>query len=427
MIKINRQSIVLKIYFFVTRYFEFLFFLLLKYRLIKGKEDKKRLLERRGISNLSRPLSYLIWFNAASVGEALSILNLIESLGKNNKKIKFLITTTTISSSLILIKMMPRNCIHQFSPIDTFSATKNFLDHWKPDLAIFVESEFWPRLIFDIKKRDIPLGLINARMEKKTFENWLRIKSTSKQILEKFDFVYANDNLTFERLLSLGITEKTLLGIISSKEQATPLSYNSNEYYKLKKICKDKKIWVAASTHEGEEEIIINAQEKLHSIDKNFLLILIPRHPDKANKFYRKKQSNINLIKIRSKKQNITEKTSIYLADTLGELGLWYKLGKIVFLGGSLVRVGGHNPYEPCRFGNAIITGPHVYNFQKAYDQLNDAGAIIYVKSTQEIVENIKILSKNDNAKLIGQKGLKYVNSLKSQSSPIIETINTFL
>ncbi len=426
MIKINRHSIFLKIYFFITKYLESLFFLLLRYRLIKGKEDKKRFLERRGITSLSRPLGYLIWFNAASVGEALSILNLIENLGKNKKEIKFLITTTTISSSLILMKMMPRNCVHQFSPIDTFSATKNFLDHWKPDLAIFVESEFWPRLIFDIKKRDIPLGLINGRMEKKTFENWLRIKTTSKQILEKFDFVYAHDHLTAKRLLSLGITKKILLGIISSKEQAIPLTYNSNEYYKFKKLFKDKKIWVAASTHEGEEEIIINAQEKLHSIDKNFLLILIPRHPNKAKQLYRK-QSNVDLIKIRSKGHKITDKTSIYLADTLGELGLWYKLCKIVFLGGSLVRIGGHNPYEPCRFGNAIITGPYVYNFQKAFDQLYDVGAMIYVKSIQELVENIEILSRNDNAKLIGQKGLKYVNSLNSQSSPIINTINTFL
>ena len=157
MIKSNRHSIILKIYFFVTKYFEFLFFLLLKYRLIKGKEHKKRFLERRGISSLSRPLSYLIWFNAASVGEALSILNLIEDLAKKNKKLRFLITTTTITSSKILKESMPTNCIHQFSPIDTLSATTNFLNHWKPNLAIFVESEFWPRLIFEIKKQQIPL------------------------------------------------------------------------------------------------------------------------------------------------------------------------------------------------------------------------------------------------------------------------------
>ncbi len=427
MIKSNRHSIILKIYFFVTKYFEFLFFLLLRYRLIKGKEDKKRFLERKGISSLCRPLSYLIWFNAASVGEALSILNLIENLEKNNKKIKFLITTTTISSSLILMKMMPRNCIHQFSPIDTFSATTNFLDHWKPDLAIFVESEFWPRLIFELKERSIPLGLINARMEKKTFENWFKIKSTSRQILDKFDFVYANDHLTAKRLLSLGISKKILLGIISSKEQAKPLTYSSKEYYKFKKLFKDRKIWVAASTHEVEDEIIINAQEKLYSIDKNFLLILIPRHPNRAMQLYRTIQSDSHIIKIRSKEQKITEKTSIYLADTLGELGLWYKLCKVVFLGGSLVRIGGHNPYEPCRFGNAIITGPYVYNFQKAFDQLNEAGAIIYVKNNQELVEKILDLSKNDNAKLIGQKGLQYVDSLNDQSSPIINKINTFL
>ena len=427
MIRIVKHSIILKIYFFATRYFEFLLFIFLKYRLIKGKEDKKRILERKGISNLSRPLGSLIWFNAASVGESLSILNLIENLGKNNKKLKFLITTTTISSSLILKKMMPRNCIHQFSPIDTFSATKNFLDHWKPNLIIFVESEFWPRVIFEIKKRHIPLGLINARIEKKTFENWLKIKITSKQILDKFDFIYANDHLAAKRLLSLGIIEKNLLGVASSKEQAKPLSYELNEYHILKEIFKNKKIWIAASTHEGEEEIIVNAQKKLHDIDKNFLLILIPRHPNRVEQIFRKIKSNAHIIKIRSKEQKITEKTSIYLADTLGELGLWYNISKIVFLGGSLVKIGGHNPYEPCRFGSAIITGPHIYNFQKAYDQLNDRGAIIYIKNIQELVESVKILSNNDNANLIGQKGLKYVNSLNNQSSQIIKTINTFL
>ena len=427
MIRIVKHSIILKIYFFATRYFEFLLFIFLKYRLIKGKEDKKRILERKGISNLSRPLGSLIWFNAASVGESLSILNLIENLGKNNKKLKFLITTTTISSSLILKKMMPRNCIHQFSPIDTFSATKKFLDHWKPDLIIFVESEFWPRVIFEIKKRHIPLGLINARIEKKTYENWLKIKITSKQILDKFDFVYANDDLAAKRLLSLGIIKKNLLGVASSKEQAKPLNYEYNEYHILKKILKNKKIWIAASTHEGEEEIIVNAQKKLHDIDKNFLLILIPRHPNRVEQIFRKIKSNVHIIKIRSKEQKITEKTSIYLADTLGELGLWYNISKIVFLGGSLVKIGGHNPYEPCRFGSAIITGPHIYNFQKAYDQLNDRGAIIYVKNIQELVESVEILSNKDRANLIGQKGLKYVNSLNNQSSQIIKTINTFL
>ena len=167
MFKSKKPPFILKLYFFVTKYFGPFLSLILQYRLIKGKEDKKRILERKGISKLERPLGSLVWFNAASVGEALSILNLIEDLGKKNKKLKFLITTTTITSSKILKESMPTNCIHQFSPIDTLSATTNFLNHWKPNLAIFVESEFWPRLIFEIKKQQIPLGLINARMEKK--------------------------------------------------------------------------------------------------------------------------------------------------------------------------------------------------------------------------------------------------------------------
>ena len=348
-------------------------------------------------------------------------------MGKNNQRLNFLITTTTITSANILKERMPRNCIHQYSPIDTFSATKQFLNHWKPDLAIFVESEFWPRLIFEIKKQKVPLGLVNARMEKNTFENWSKIQKTSIQILSKFDFVYSNDNLTAKRLLSLGIEKNILLGISSLKEQAIPLKYKKNEYYKFKKKLIGKKVWIAASTHEGEEEIILEAQQILHEIDKNYFLILVPRHPNRSGLILKKLSSNLIFIKIRSKNQKITKNTSIYLADTLGELGLWFKLSDIVFLGGSLVKIGGHNPYEPCRFGCTILSGPYVYNFQKAFDELDERNAIIYIKSVEELVENIKNLSNNDDGRTFGQKGLAYVNSLNDQTTQIVATINNFL
>lgn len=427
MFKSKKPPFILKLYFFVTKYFGPFLSLVLQYRLLKGKEDKKRILERKGISKLERPLGSLVWFNAASVGEALSILNLIEDLGKKNKKLKFLITTTTITSSKILKESMPTNCIHQFSPIDTLSATTNFLNHWKPNLAIFVESEFWPRLIFEIKKQQIPLGLINARMEKKTFENWLKIKTTSMQILNKFDFVYSNDHLTAKRLQSLGIEKKILFGISSLKEQAPPLTYSKNEYYRFKNLLKDKIVWVAASTHEGEEELVVEAQQILHEIDKNYLLILVPRHPNRSELILKNTAFYSTFTKTRSKNQKIAKDTSIYLADTLGELGLWFMLSKIVFLGGSLVNIGGHNPYEPCRFGCAIITGAYVHNFKKAFDQLSEKNAVKYVKSVEELVETIKILSNHSKANNMGQRGLKYVNSLNDETFRIASTINTFL
>ena len=322
---------------------------------------------------------------------------------------------------------MPTNCIHQFSPIDTLSATTNFLNHWKPNLAIFVESEFWPRLIFEIKKQQIPLGLINARMEKKTFENWLKIKTTSMQILNKFDFVYSNDLLTAKRLQSLGIEKKILFGISSLKEQAPPLTYSKNEYYRFKNLLKDKIVWVAASTHEGEEELVVEAQQILHEIDKNYLLILVPRHPNRSELILKNTAFYSTFTKTRSKNQKIAKDTSIYLADTLGELGLWFMLSKIVFLGGSLVNIGGHNPYEPCRFGCAIITGAYVHNFKKAFDQLSEKNAVKYVKSVEELVETIKILSNHSKANNMGQRGLKYVNSLNDETFRIASTINTFL
>ena len=262
--------------------------------------------------------------------------------------------------------------------------------------------------------------------KKKTFENWLKIKNTSRQILDMFDFVYANDYITSKRLLSLGINEEKLFGVVSSKEQSKPLTYDLKELNKFKKIFRNRKVWVAASTHVGEEQILGKAQKILNELDKNFLLILVPRHPDRGMQIFKKLTPNGQITKIRSKRQNITKETSIYLADTLGELGLWYNLSNIVFLGGSLVKIGGHNPFEPIRFGSAIISGPYIFNFKEAFDQLENRGALITIRNTQELVEIIKTLSNKNNAHLIGQKGLKYINSLSDKSSKIISTINNF-
>ena len=196
----ERTPFLLFIYLFVTRHFEFLLFLILKYRLLVGKEDKKRIHERKALSKLKRPSGQLIWFNAASVGEVLSIVQLRRSLSEKKKGLSFLITSTTVTSAKIIKKMIPKNCQHQFSPIDTYTATKSFVDHWKPDLAIFVESEFWPRLILETRAQKIPLGLINARMENRSFKNWKKVNQTARSILEKFDFVFAQDEITANRL-----------------------------------------------------------------------------------------------------------------------------------------------------------------------------------------------------------------------------------
>ena len=421
------KPFLLFIYLFFTRHFEFFLVLILKYRLLLGKEDKERIHERKGMTKLKRPDGQLIWFNAASIGEVLSVFQLIKLLREKDKKLNFLITSTTLTSSRIIQKIIPKNCQHQFSPIDTYRATKSFLYHWKPDLAIFVESEFWPRLLLETKAQNIPLGLINARMENRSFENWKKVNQTAKSIIETFNFAFAQDEVTAKRLLSLGMRKEVLLGIFSLKEQAQPLSFDENELNKLKANFLGRKIWVAASTHLGEEEILVRAQKKLYDNDKKYLLILVPRHPERGEIIARNLTSMGEKISIRSKNQKVRFETEIYLADTIGELGLWYKLSDIAFIGGSMVNVGGHNPYEPCRFGTALLHGSFVYNFQSIFDLLHSKGASIIVKDSDSLFQEIRNLNRDKKAHKIGLKGMKLVNSLTDKSKPILKAIHSFI
>ena len=415
------------IYLFITRYLEFLISGVLKYRLLIGKEDKDRVLERKGIYKVKRPEGQLIWFNAASVGEVLSILQLIRLLSEKNKNLNFLITSTTLTSARMIANVIPKNCQHQFSPLDTFRATKSFLTHWKPNLAIFVESELWPRLLLETKALNIPLGLINARIEEKSFNNWKKISQTANSVIRLFDFAFAQDHKTYKRLLSLGMSKDVLLGTFSLKSQAKKLEYDEIEFKKLKVLFRDRKIWVAASTHLGEEEILAKVQKKLYRSDKKYLLILVPRHPERGKLINKELVSMGQEIAIRSRDQEVNSRTEIYLADTLGELGLWYKLSDIVFLGGSIIDIGGHNPYEPCRFGTAIMHGPFIYNFQEIYDLLHSNGVSIMVEDPDSLVSQVKSLNQGKKASELGLKGLELVNSLKDESKSMVKVINLFI
>ncbi len=423
----ERRPLVLFIYLFVTRYFETFLLLILRYRLFLGKEDKDRINERKGVSKLRRPGGRLVWFNAASVGEVLSVLQLIKLLKNKDERLNFLITSTTVNSAAIIKNVIPENCQHQFSPIDTFTATRAFIDHWHPDVAIFVESEFWPRLLLETKKQKIPLGLINARMERRSFEKWKKVNQTAKRVISLFNFVFAQDETTANRLVSLGMREEVLLGVFSIKEQAQPLSFDVEELERLRHTFLDRKIWVAASTHPGEEEILAEAQKKLYSYDKKYLLILVPRHPERGQSIVRSLAGMVKGIALRSKGHPVQEGTEIYLADTLGELGLWYNLSDIAFLGGTMVDVGGHNPYEPCRFGTAIMHGSFVHNFQKIFDLLHSKGASIIVNDADCLVKQVKFLNRDKKANEIGLKGMKLVNSFTDKSRPIIEAIHSLI
>ena len=425
--KLDYLTPALKTYLSFTYYFSFLFSILIRFRIFKGKEDLVRYKEKLGLYKVRRPEGVLIWFNAASVGEVLSVCNLMKILSSEEPSLNFLITSTTISSYSVLKNGMPRNCTHQYAPVDTLSATSRFLDHWRPNICIFVESELWPRLLIEINRRKIPLGLLNARISKKTFRNWSRFKVTAKIILNFFHFVFAQDDLTTERLLSLGLKKDRLKGSVPLKAEADKLKFDDFEAESLKQELSKRKLWVAASTHDGEEEILADANRILCEDNDRYLLILVPRHPERGYQIYQTLSSKFKNISVRSGGEKIQPQTKIYLADTLGELGLWYELADIVFVGGSLVDVGGHNPYEPCRFGNAIINGPYTQNFQEIFDSLSLLGCAFTTHNSRKIAEKVSILAQSKNAKNVGKKGLELMKSRSDGSLAVVKVIKSFI
>ena len=335
-------------------------------RIVKKKEDKKRFLEKFSIFSKEKEKGNLIWFHGSSVGEILSIIPLIENLEKNKSIKQILITSSTLSSSQILNKFKFRKTIHQFFPIDSIYFTNKFLNFWKPSIAIFIESEIWPNLIHQIKKMGIMLAVINGRMTLKSFNKWLRFKKTSKLIFNNYDLCLTQNKESTLFYKRLGINQTFYTGNI--KFSSNKLQVNEENYNNLKNTMIGRKIFLAASTHPGEEMIISNLTQKIRNTNREFLCILVPRHPNRSN--LTKEILNCKFA-TRSKNETINDDTDIYLADTFGELGLFYKLADITFIGGSLVPHGGQNPIEAAYFCNNIFHGKYIENFLEVYETLN--------------------------------------------------------
>ena len=337
-------------------------------RLIKNKEDKNRFKEKFCFFTKKRSKGRLVWFHGSSVGEILSIIPLIEKLEKKKSVNQILVTSSTLSSSKVLSKFKLKKTIHQFFPIDSYSLTKKFLNYWKPSIAIFIESEIWPNMIVNIKKKSTPLVLINARITKKSYNRWKNISSTSKMLFNNFDICFSQNQETRKYLKHLGARKIKLIGNLKFSESKS----QKNNYIddKLKKIFKSKKIWCAASTHHSEEKICALAHKKLKNKYNNLLTIIIPRHVQRTDNII-DEIKNLDLkIQTRSTSTKINNDTDIYLVDTYGESKSFYKICRTVFLGGSLINHGGQNPLEPLRFGCKILHGSYVQNFKEIYKLL---------------------------------------------------------
>ena len=375
-------------YKFITFFFYPFAPIYLHFRKIRKKEDSIRYKEKLAKINIERGEGFLIWFHVASVGEAMSILPLIDGCIKEKKINRILITSITLSSGKILEKRFNNNpkINHQFLPLDIISLINKFLDHWKPNLSIFIDSEIWPNLILKISEKKIPLLLVNARITKKSFDRWKLVMSFAKKIFGKFDLCIASNNESENFLKILGsknIKNYGNLKFSNIKNDIKKLDLNF-----LNKI-KNRKVWCAASTHPSEEIICAEAHLKIKKNYNNILTIIIPRHIDRVKTIKEElSKFNINVLLV-TELNNFDDKTDILLVNSYGEALKFYDISKYVFLGKSLVQSlikdSGQNPIEPARLGCKILHGPYVSNFAETYNYLKKLGITKEVNDSNKL------------------------------------------
>ncbi len=366
----------------------------IKRRKEKGKEDIKRFNERIGRPSMPRPEGKLFWFHGASVGESLSMLPLINKLLETYPEAHVMVTTGTLTSAELMGKRLPERAFHQYIPIDNPFFTTRFVKHWQPDAVLWFESDFWPAMLNSIKRKNIPLILVNGRISNKSFKRWQQFDFICKELLSCFSFCLGQSDEDAYRLRVLGAKEAICLGNI--KYAGLPLPVDEEKKVELEKQMNGRTVWLACSTHDDEEFKIARFHNELKKDFPDLLLIIVPRHPHRGVEIKQRIQDELKLnVSLRSAKELITAKTDIYVADTIGELGIWYNLCPLIFVGGSLIPHGGQNFMEPSRYRCAVIVGPHMHNFTDAMNRAKKADAVIQVNDVLDLVDNVRQLLSN--------------------------------
>jgi 3-deoxy-D-manno-octulosonic-acid transferase len=388
------------------------------YRILKNKEHRLRYKEKFGFYSKGRIYGKLIWFHGASVGEILSIIPLVKNYEKDKNINQILITSSTLSSSKIIKKFKFKKTIHQFYPVDHIFITQKFLKYWKPNVAIYIESEIWPSMFNELDRKKIPLILLNTRITKKSFNRWQIFSNFANQIFGKISLALPQNQETLKYLKLFKVKNIKIAGNLkyygqeNKKDHVTKL---------LKNKFKNFKIWCAASTHKDEEILIGKLHKRLKKREKKLITIIIPRHVNRTNEI-KNELNNLNLNCItHSSNQLIQKNTDIYLVDSYGETSRFYNLTNVCFVGGSIVKHGGQNPLEPARLGNYIINGPNTKNFKEIYTFLNNLkmssstsnilkmeNIILRILKTKTNNKNIKKIIKIGNEVL--EKNLFYIN-----------------
>ena len=363
--------------------------LILKRRVNSGKEDGTRLDERKGIASRPRPDGTLIWMHGASVGETSMMLPLIQRLLDGDPKLHILVTSGTMTSAEMMKTRLPDRAFHQVVPLDGPNFVERFLAHWKPDLAVWAESEIWPNLILQTKASGGKMALINARLSQKSLDGWQAKPKFAQEIFSCFDIILPADKLTRDTLKSFG--GQVLDQIGNLKTAAPALEFNPAELRHLKTAIGRRPIWLIASTHAPEEAALLKAHTDGPGKKADALLIWVPRHPERGDEIAALCKGHA--VAQRSKLHNPTPETSIYIMDTLGEMGLALELADAAFVGGSLhPSLAGHNPLEPARAGVPILTGPHVDSFTDIYDNLLNHNAAMRVMSAEQLSQSVLAL-----------------------------------
>jgi 3-deoxy-D-manno-octulosonic-acid transferase len=396
----------------------------LQRRLARGKEHPTRIAERRGEASVPRPKGPLVWVHGASVGELVAALPIVERL--RAREFAVLVTSGTVTSAELASKRLPANVIHQFVPLDSPIFIKRFLDHWRPDLALFVESDLWPNLILGTAQRRIPLILLNGRMSERSFARWQRLPKTIETLLERFDLCLVRAPEDAERFGALGAPRIQTTGNV--KLDVPPLPADLKALTALRVAIAGRQIIVAASTHPDEEGAVFEAHRRLRLNYPRLLTIIVPRHPERGAEVAALATSHNLEASQRSQRILPNAATEIYICDTLGELGLIYRLASVVFMGGSLVPHGGQNPIEPIKLGAPVVHGPHVENFADLYEALDKASGTGAVADAADLAARLKaLLSDNKMRVRLAAAGRATIDALAGAADRSMAAIEPYL
>jgi len=398
---------------------------LLEYRLSKQKEFPERINERRGITTLPRPTNAnpLIWLHAASVGETQSSLILIEAITKQQPNVQFLVTSGTVTSANLMAQRLPENAFHQFAPYDQPEWVNAFLDYWRPDFVLWMESELWPNMLGAIKERKIPAALINARLSKKSFMLWRLFKNTASEILSSFDIILTQTSENEKQFKNLG--QLNVITTDNIKYSAAPLPVDSTKLSALKEVIQSRPLWVYASTHEGEEALACKLHATLKQKIPDLLTVIIPRHPERANDV----KSICDIMKLFSTFLP-RQQDDIYIVNTMGELGLFYNLSPIALIGRSFSDDGGggHNPIEAAQQNCVVLTGPNFQYQQELFDDMFAHNAAFQMDDKTELLKTLQnLFADEDLIKQASETSYEYAQIKNKVIDVVMENLTPHL